>query len=101
MAVRRAGQKQLHAWISDELKARLEAWRDEQQTTYTDILTEALEAHFDKAQAEAGLADRVARVERKLDRVLELLNGGDVDQADEEPRPTTRRNIVRRHQVNL
>ena len=97
MAVRRSGQKQLHAWISDELKARLEAWRDEQQTTYTDILTEALEAHFDKAQAEVGLAERVARVERKLDRVLELLDEGDVDQADEEPRPT-RRNIVRRHQ---
>jgi len=97
MAVRRAGQKQLHAWISDELKARLEAWRDEQQTTYTDILTEALEAHFDKAQAEAGLADRVARVERKLDRVLELLDGDDIDQADDASRPT-RRNIVRRHQ---
>jgi len=86
MTTRRPGQKQLHAWIPEELKARLETWRDEHETTYTDIITEALEAHFQKEPDDDDLPGRMSRVEAQLGRVLELLEEtADVDHEKGEP----------------
>lgn len=86
MTTRRPGQKQLHAWIPEELKSRLEKWRDEHETTYTDIITEALEAHFQKEPEDDDLPGRMSRVEVQLGRVLELLEErSDIDQEESEP----------------
>jgi len=85
MTTKRPGQKQLHAWISEELKARLEEFRDEHETTYTDIITEALEAHFQKEPEEDDIPARMSRVESQLGRVLELLE--EKSDVDDTPTP--------------
>lgn len=70
MATNREGQKQLHVWIAEELKAELEQWRDDNETTYTEIVTQALRRHFEVGH-EVHIEARLDRIEGKLERLLE------------------------------
>jgi hypothetical protein len=81
MAANREGQKQLHAWISAELKADLEEYRDEHETTYTAILTDALELYFEKLEADP-VTTRLDRIEQRLGELAATLDDGPADNLD-------------------
>jgi len=70
MPTDREGQKQLHVWIAEELKAELEKWRDDHETTYTEIVTQALRRHFEVGH-EVYIEARLDRIEKKLDSLVE------------------------------
>lgn len=70
MPTDREGQKQLHVWIAEELKAELETWRDDHETTYTEIVTQALRRHFEVGH-EVYIEARLDRIEKKLDSLVQ------------------------------
>lgn len=81
MPTDREGQKQLHVWIAEELKAELEQWRDDHETTYTEIVTQALRRHFEVGH-EVYIEARLDRIENKLDNLIESDETGKDDAAD-------------------
>ncbi len=85
MPTDREGQKQLHVWISEELKAELETWRDDHDTTYTEIVTQALRRHFEVGH-EVYIEARLDRIEKKLDSLVQTSDEPtENDQSDTAP----------------
>ena len=77
-------RKQLHAWISIEIKERLEQWKSDHKSTYSEILDEALASYFSMtpeakyfsaldAKMEQMEASR-KRMETKIDRLVDALS---------------------------
>lgn len=88
----RPRQKQLHVWISDELKTQLDEWRDARNSTFTNVISEALTAHFEQPTS-TEIGERLARLERKTDLILSHI-GHQV--AAEKPLPRARQTTPNR-----
>jgi KaiC/GvpD/RAD55 family RecA-like ATPase len=86
----RDGQKQLHVWVSERLKNRLENVRDATGSNFTEIVTEALRIHFDKLEKNLDFEWtgenrlNLVRLEAKLDELRELVDdiGREADQVE-------------------
>lgn len=79
----RDGQKQLHVWVPETLKKRLENLRDSTGSNFTELVTEALRIHFDKLEKNLEFQWtgenrlNLVRLEDKLDELAELVDGID------------------------
>jgi predicted DNA-binding protein len=86
----RDGQKQLHVWVPERLKHRLENLRDATGSNFTEIVTEALRIHFDKLEKNLDFEWtgenrlNLVRLEDKLDELRELVDdiGREADQVE-------------------
>lgn len=90
MSADRPGQKQLHAWVSIELKTRLELWSKQHETTYTKIITEALNRHFEEITDDDKINARIAHIEQDIGRVLEILEHKNIENKQLKPDETAK-----------
>jgi len=70
-------RKQLHAWVDLEIKERLEQWKSDHKSTYSEILNEALASYFSmtpEAKYFAALDSKMEQMEAKIDRLADALS---------------------------
>jgi len=90
----RDGQKQLHVWVPEGLKNRLENLRDATGSNFTELVTEALRIHFDKLEKNLDFEWtgenrlNLVRLEDKLDELRELVE--DIDREPDQVEPDGR-----------
>src|SRR5690554_1834236 len=70
-------RKQLHAWVDLEIKERLEQWKLDHKSTYSEILNEALASYFSmtpEAKYFAALDAKMEQMEAKIDHLADALS---------------------------